>query len=71
MKASVIAGLKWEPEMRALKISNTKKPQRRPTKPPPIPWNAELKSEVRSNVPRNSKRRIRSDSLNVVMQSCE
>ena len=70
MKASVMAGLKWDPEMRALKIRRTKKPQSRPTNPPE-PAKAELKSAVRSIVPRNAKRRIRSDSLNVVLQSCE
>lgn len=69
MNASVMAGLKWEPEIRALKISKTKNPQRRPV-PSPV-WKDELNRAVRSIVPRNSKRRIRSDSLKVVMQSCE
>ena len=69
IKASVMAGLKCEPEILALKISKIKNPQRRPQRSP-VAKVAQSKP-VRSMVPRSSKRRISKDSLNVVPQSCE
>ena len=69
MKASVMAGLKCEPEILALKISRMKNPQRRPQRSP-VEKVAQSKP-VSSIVPRNSKRRISKDSFIVVPQSCE
>ena len=68
MNESVTAGLKWDPLMRALKISSMKKPHNRPTWSKPA-YQHEFHKAARSRVPRNSKRRIRSDSLNVVRKS--
>ena len=66
MKASVIAGLKCEPDIRALKMSKMKKPHNIEAASPIV----DAYSAVRKHVPRNSKSRIRIDSLKVVMQSC-
>lgn len=67
MKASVTAGLKCDPEMRALKIRRMKNPTKSPVPSPD--WKQELYSEVSRSVPKNSKRRIRMDSLSVVRRS--
>jgi len=65
MKARVMAGLKWEPEMRALKMSRMKKPLSKAA----MSNLAAAKSAVTKHVPRNSKRRMRKDSLKVYMKS--
>jgi hypothetical protein len=67
MKARVIAGLKWEPEILALKISKMKNPLNSPATSPD--WKQLVNRAVRKHVPRNSKSRMSNDSLKVVMQS--
>ena len=69
MKASVMAGLKWDPEILALKIRRIKKPQRRPQRS--AAKKHAHQRPVRSIVPSISKRRIKSDSLKVSMKLCE